>query len=154
MTPDEYREILSEVSVTVLEDAAFLFVEPTARNITWNGEVIEANLSLTGPRSALLTLAATKELGIELAANLLGLDEDEASSIEKPAEASLAEMLNMIAGPLAAEWFGSDIDCKIGVPTTVTKTGSSLKRKTDAESCSVILVTDEGDPIELTASFS
>ena len=149
MTPEEYAEVLGDVSSKVLEDAAFLFTEPAEGSQTWDGDVVEVQLKLSGDRNGTLMMAAPKSLGLELAANLLGVEPGEETDIERPAEAALSEMLNMIAGALAAGWFGEKAVCRIGVPEAKTLTGAAHESASEGCTCSVSLVTEEGDPIEL-----
>ncbi len=151
MTPDEYAEGLGEVSAMVLEEAAFVFTEPSQETPSWEGEVVETRLEFTGDGNGSVMMAAPKSLCLELAANLLGIEPGEETSVERPAEAALSEMLNMIAGPLTAKWFGDQAVCNIGVPAAKTVPAPAHETWSNAATCSITLVAEEDDPIELAA---
>jgi hypothetical protein len=117
--PDELDPAtLERVLSQILEDAAFLFTEPAPPGSPCPVPLYEATLAFTAPRPGKLTLRAGPELGAEAAANLLGLDasEDEAKQNAGPA---LGELLNMVAGLLMKEWFGTQAHCSLGLPVVV-----------------------------------
>ncbi len=151
MVPDEYAETLGDVSAMVLEEAAFLFTEAAEGGLSWVGEVVEVQLTFSGDGNGSLMMAAPKSLGHELAANLLGVEPGEVTGIERPAEAAFSEMLNMIAGPLTARWFGENAVCRIGVPEATTLAATAHHNWSDKSTCCVSLVTEEDEPIELAA---
>jgi CheY-specific phosphatase CheX len=151
MTREEYAEVLVDVTANVLEEAAFVFTEPAEGGQTWEGEVVEVQLAFSGDGTGRLMMTAPKSLGLELAANLLGMEPGEETDIERPAEAAFSEILNMIAGPLAVAWFGEEAVCRIGVPEAKTIAGSTHRSWSEGYTCSASLVTEEEDPIELAA---
>src|SRR6266568_2074259 len=89
-------ELLSGQTVRVLEEAAFAFLEPTARPPAYAGDAVVARLSWGGPAGGELTLAADPTLACELAANLLG--EDDPAAAAGRADEAIGELLNMLAG--------------------------------------------------------
>lgn len=151
MTPEEYAEVLGDVSAMVLEEAAFVFTEPAEEDPRWEENVVEIKIVFSGDGNGSIMMAAPESVGLEMAANLLGVEPGEESGIERPAEAALSEMLNMITGPMAAGWFGEEAVCRIGVPEAKTVTGSAHKNWRDGSTCSVSLITEEEEPLELAA---
>jgi CheY-specific phosphatase CheX len=153
MTPEQCAATLTEVSATVLEEAAFVFTEPASGTLSWSGDIVETKLTFSGDGNGTVMLAAPQSVGLELAANLLGLEPGEETHIERPAEAALAEILNMIAGPLTARLFGDTAVCRIGVPMAKTVPGSAHENWSRRGFCSVSLTTEENDPIELAVAL-
>ncbi len=151
MTPEEYAEVLGDVTARVLEEAAFVFTEPAEEDLTWDSNVVEVQLTFSGDGNGRILMAAPEAVGLELAANLLGIEPGEDAGIDKPAEAALGEMLNMIAGPLAAGWFGEKAVCRIGAPETKTVPGSAYKGMGAGATCVVPLITEEEEPVEISA---
>ena len=151
MASEQYAELLGEVTARVLEEAAFVFTDPAEGAQAWEGDVVEVQLEFSGDGHGSLMMAAPKSLGLELAANLLGVEPGEETNIERPAEAALSEMLNMIAGPLVAGWFGEKAVCRIGVPEARTLAATAHKNWSKASTCSVSLATEDDEPIELAA---
>lgn len=115
---DISEEVLSEVTIQVFEEAAFVFLEKAETIDPWEGEMIEVVLDFQGPdKEGSLVLCASNEFAIELAANMLGMDNDDERVLDK-GRAAIGEILNMICGILVERFFGSDVICKLGLPVT------------------------------------
>lgn len=104
----EMRQAVELVSIRILEEAAFLFAGPmdaeTARPTAgWNACGVK--LSWSGPNSG--TMRAWMEPGLLpiLAANMLGLEEDDPEAARKGLDA-LGEILNMVVGNCLTEAWG------------------------------------------------
>jgi CheY-specific phosphatase CheX len=117
------REALGVVTRSVLETAAFLFAdELPAGTEVQEGEVIEASIAFQAATSGRIVLRLPLQLGLEAAANLLGIEPDDPEAAES-ARAAVAELLNMISGSALKAWFGGGARWSLGVPATVEFTG-------------------------------
>ena len=113
MTP---AEILAEVACRVLEDCAFLFLEPAdAANDADVGDAIASSIAIHAEQPQVLKLVASRPLLVEAAANMLGteVDDPEASG---GAEQAIGELLNVVAGSLVARLFGTAVEVGLGIP--------------------------------------
>ncbi len=117
MTVDEYAGHLGRTTAEILESAAFVFTEPHEGEITWTEELFEAQLDFSGHTTGKIMIALPMSLGAELVANLLGLEPGEDPEIAGEIPAAVCELLNMIAGPVLAGWYGEDTVNHIGIPT-------------------------------------
>lgn len=103
-------ELLERCARRVLEDAAFLFLEPGRAGET----PLAASIELGPPVAAVLTLATTSEVAAQIVENMLGSAEglDPAAG---GAEA-LCELANIVGGALGRELCGSGEVCIVGLP--------------------------------------
>ncbi len=111
------REQIAEVAGRVLEEAAFIFTEPMEEEEEWDDDVLMSVISFSGPKKGRIALASSFQFGTELAANLLGVEPDDEQAAEK-AGGALSEILNMLAGSLVAEVFGTGVVVNLGIPET------------------------------------
>ncbi len=104
---NEYAVILSEVFCDVLMNYAFMFGDECSKDeFPMNGDnYVHATLSFTGNRSGSLGVSTCSDLGVELAANVLGLDPDDEDSIDDASDA-LEELLNIVCGQFLTATFG------------------------------------------------
>lgn len=99
----------------VFEEAAFVLVSPARRELEWTAPAVEVELAYRGPACGRLRLAATEAFGAEVAANLMGLAPDDPEALAQ-ATAALGELLNIVAGALLAETFGTGQVFDLGLP--------------------------------------
>lgn len=117
-TPEEIRDVVSrvvesrrpplvasdvdEVITTVLETFAFTFPEVTRCDDlpAADGDLLCSRLWFSGAASGVLSMAAPVELCVSMAANVLGLDEDDSDAVLRGAD-TLGEVVNIAAGHLA-----------------------------------------------------
>jgi CheY-specific phosphatase CheX len=117
-------EALAGVTRSVLETAAFLFCDEVPSDVEpQEGPVIEASISFQAATSGRLVLRLPLKLGLEAAANLLGIEPDEPEAAES-ARAAVGELLNMISGSALQAWFGAGASYSMGVPATVEVAGT------------------------------
>lgn len=136
------RELVEGIASRILEETAFVFVEEGAT--ATGGIDLAVAIDFVGPKQGRIVLASTRTLAAEVAANMLGLDPDEPDSVaDTDAEGALAELLNIFAGSLVCELFGSQTVCHLGIPSVVSSDELST-----AELC-IALVTDGGEPVEI-----
>lgn len=106
---DEQRQRIEEVFCEVLEKLAFVFGEPAGRDElpAPEGDLFEARMSYAGPTKGALRLAVSEGLFREIAANLLGIDE-EADEARELAIDALKEVLNVVCGHVLTTVAGDD----------------------------------------------
>lgn len=116
MRPSE--EMLGRLSADILADSAFLLTEPSDNSLSLPMSSLSAVISIrgvaTGARASLV-LSAPRELATVIAADMLGvsvLDPEVATHTE----GALGELVNVLAGALAANVFGAAETCDLGVP--------------------------------------
>jgi hypothetical protein len=147
MNGAQLDEMLLEVTSQTLEEAAFVFAEPAVALLPWPDEIVEADLSFSGPKDGRMLLAAPPELARELAASLMGTDVDDPLVQAEGVEA-IGEMLNIICGALLEAWFGADTVCRLESPKVQVVAKDDFRRRWEGAICSVSLVTDEEHRID------
>jgi CheY-specific phosphatase CheX len=138
------RDGLHEAAAEVMEDAAFVFVEPAEEPIAWKSGALDTRITLSGEVEGWIQLRALPEFGLSLAVNLLGCDDPKEEGIA-PGDA-LAEMLNMVAGVTLEKWFGGGQNVRLSVPAT------RPSQPAQDAMVAVELMSDDGDPIEMSAA--
>jgi hypothetical protein len=126
----------------VLADCAFMMLDPADELAPNEDAAVVTTLSFSGLVSGVLRLCAPYRLLLGAAADMLGQPHGD-EHVSKEAEATLAELANVLLGVLLARAFGSG-DCPlIGLPRSTSVAGVS-----DAEDalCSAILVDMDGQP--------
>lgn len=137
MSPDQ----LADVSIRVLEEAAFVFAEPANGPIEFVGEVIAAHMNIRGDRVGSIGLRLPRELASRTAASLLCGPPEEA---EEAAAPMVGELLNVLAGAVVAAEWGEEVRCSLVPPEIEPFDLPEGPRGTH-----VILVTLEGDRIDI-----
>jgi len=150
MASELSSELLAQCLVRTLEEAAFVFAEPTGDPPPFEGEVIEARVTYSGGHSGELLLASPHGLAATLAANLLGEDEGGASVTGDDFDA-LGELLNMVVGSLVLELFGPEAGCKLGLPRVKRVSAQEYGRELGKAHAVATLVEEEGRRIDLSA---
>lgn len=107
---------LATLTSSLLEDAAFVFAEPSGVFTPQKTALAVARIALRSDDSLELLVVAEAELARALAANLLGIEED-SDDAATSAGAALGEWANMLAGSLEAELAGGDRPTGIGIPS-------------------------------------
>jgi len=112
------NEILFDVTKQVFEEAAFVFLEMNDEIEDWEEDMVQVIMSFQSPESeGRMVLSASNEFTIELAANMLGMDEDDETVLDK-GKAAIGEILNMICGVMMERLYGDEVICKLGLPET------------------------------------
>lgn len=131
-----------DVARRILEEAAFVFAEAAEEmDDPSSSHAVSVGIDFNGPQSGMIVLAASRPFAIELAANMLGQDPEDPVAVSE-ADAALAELLNIFAGALAYEVFGSQAVCHLGIPRAIPL--ASLP----PPSLRVPLVTDSAERLE------
>jgi hypothetical protein len=115
MISGNFEESTGRVASRMFEETAFIFTEPWEDAPMLESEVVSASIDFQGPHSGTVAMAADSSFCTTLAANFLGLEPDDPEAIRN-GNAALGELLNIIAGALMEEWFGTETVCHIGIP--------------------------------------
>ncbi len=112
----EHNEMLIRVFTEVLEQLAFMFVEPPDSDETpAPSDPVYTTMSFRGPCSGTVTLAVPREMAPVLAANVLGLNpEDELGALA--ASDALKELLNVTCGNVLTAIAGDEPVFDLTVP--------------------------------------
>jgi len=147
------QELLSQVTSQVLEEAAFIFLEPAELPPPFAGELLEGRIQLRGPTGeGELVLATSREVSQALAAHLLGLEPGEETTAAQAPDA-LGEIVTIIAGALIEQLFGSTPG-SLGLPEVATVDPADHDRALAGFSCAVSFLTDEGSRIDAAARMA
>ncbi|MBN2799455.1 MAG: chemotaxis protein CheX [Deltaproteobacteria bacterium] len=145
--------LLQRITTQTLEEVAFVFAFPSSDLPCWREALITASLdyAVDGGPTGTLRLACPPSLGALVAANLLGLDEDEEAALAAAPDA-VGELLNILMGVYAEERFGSAVACSFTPPTVTTTCARDCELLRASAVDHAVLVTEEGDDIELLVS--
>jgi hypothetical protein len=110
-------QALNEVAATALERSAFVFAEPAAPGdlAVLPGASCYTKIRTTGSVSGELHLSASEGFLRELAASLLGVEQEEVDPVKHGVDA-LKEMANMIAGSVGLRCDGTQRAFSLGLP--------------------------------------
>ncbi|MGD9332040.1 MAG: chemotaxis protein CheX [Desulfobacterales bacterium] len=146
----EQSELLMEVAGETLEQLAFIFSFPDDMDpeAIWEAETTGCHITFSGPNNGELLMVISSSAMPELAANMLGLDDDEPPLPDQQNDA-LKESLNVICGNLLPRIGGEEAVFDIQAPKimNVDATRAMLGEfKTDPDGfASAQLSLDEGD---------
>ncbi len=114
---DRLQEIIAEVVTSTFEELAFMFGEQIDVDelgpLTGQAEAVQMKFS--GHFPGIMTIALPDELTKTIAANMLGMDEDDDEAQEE-AHDSLKEMLNVVCGHILTEVAGTEVVFDLSVP--------------------------------------
>jgi len=144
-------ELLAGALGEMLEEAAFLFTEPTGEPPPFPGEVVEARIGYQGPHSGELRLVADAALAATLAANLLG--EEEGDATQGRGGEAVGELLNMFVGVWVVRLFGEQSRCQLGVPRVRQLGAAEAGAPMSGAACAAHLVEEEGRRIDIWLSL-
>lgn len=108
-------EILADVASRVFEDCAFLSLDPAETVAFDTHDALASTITITADQQHVLKLVASRPLLVEAAANMLGVESDDAEAF-RSAEQAISELLNVVAGSLAARLYGTLRECALGLP--------------------------------------
>ena len=122
---NDYAVILSEVFCDILMNYAFMFGDECPKEeFPVDGDShVHVTVSFSGDRSGLLGISTSPDLCVQLAANVLGLDPDDADSIDDASDA-LEELLNIVCGHFLTATFG-DVPVFELSPPSVSEIGEA-----------------------------
>ena len=120
MDNEEVKNLLCGITVSVLESAAFLFVDEEKMDPSGINEISfkVARILFSGFKEGRVFLWMTEETADYAARNMLGLDDDYEVN-EKQRDDVLMEILNMITGNLLTTMFGENVIFKLSIPEII-----------------------------------
>lgn len=110
-------QTVSDVFCEVLEAFAFMFADPLPADAAEVGgdEALRVTMTFAGPSGGTMTLVAPEPLCRSLAANALGIDDEDAIPDEAKAD-SLKELLNITCGNVLTKTFGTSPVFNLSIP--------------------------------------
>ena len=141
---DATPELLTDILGTVLQDSAFMFVEPSEEPAAWGEKVFAATLAFESVKGGTLRLTMALPVGVELAANMLGTEIDDPEA-EENGRAAVSEILNVIGGAFVTRYFGTKVPSQLGLPQALM----TSKPATGPHACSALVRSETGDPVLL-----
>jgi len=141
---DVTPELLTDILGTVLQDSAFMFVEPDQEPVEWSDKVFAASLAFESVRGGTLRLTMAVPAGVELAANMLGTETTDPEA-EENGRAAVSEVLNVIGGAFVTRYFGAKVPSQLGLPQAMLASRPVSGRRT----CAALVRTEAGDPVLL-----
>jgi len=111
------EQTVSATFCRVLEQLAFMFAEPAGRDAfaSQEGEWLILSIGFSGPLVGALQLVVPPRLCIALAANMLGMDDDDDAAGDKGLDA-MKEVLNVTCGNILTELAGTDPVFTLTIP--------------------------------------
>jgi hypothetical protein len=143
--PEPTPELLTDILGSVLQDSAFMFVEPSDEPAEWGERVFTATLAFESVKGGLLRLTMALPAGVELAANMLGTEIDDPEA-EENGRAAVSEILNVIGGAFVTRYFGTKVPSQLGLPQAQLSTSPATG---DHVTCSSLVRSEAGDPVLL-----
>jgi len=120
--PELTPEMLADILGTVLEETAFMLVEPAEVPSAWEGPVLLSTLAFESVGSGTLRLLAAEGAGVELASSMLGTNPGDPEAQEH-GRAAISEVLNVVGGVFLTRFFGSKVPSQLGLPQTTLVAG-------------------------------
>ena len=149
MPADLSPRLLGDVLGRVLEEAAFVFVEP-AEEAPPEGPLLRAQLRYVGRHAGELSLVMSERFAATVAASILG-EEEGGEELTGDDRDALGEVLNMVAGVLAVELFGEDSRCALGLPVVARLAAEEHRRELAAADAVALLMDEGGQRVALSA---
>jgi len=138
-------ELLTDILGSVLQDSAFMFVEPSEEPAEWGEKVFAATLAFESVKGGTLRLTMALPVGVELAANMLGTEIDDPEA-EENGRAAVSEILNVIGGAFVTRYFGTKVPSQLGLPQALMSSQPASGPRT---TCSALVRSETGDPVLL-----
>jgi hypothetical protein len=142
---DATPELLTDILGTVLQDSAFMFVEPSDEPAQWGEKVFAATLAFESVKGGTLRLTMALPVGVELAANMLGTEIDDPEA-EENGRAAVSEILNVIGGAFVTRFFGTKVPSQLGLPQALLSSNPASGPNT---TCSAMVRSETGEPVLL-----
>ena len=140
----ETTNVLEDTVGQVLEQQAFMFAEPCSCEEleVEAGDFLRASIRFEGPVDGCVDLVIPAALGVELAANVLGI-EPEDEEAEALAQDALKEMLNVICGQVLTGLYGTGQVFQLSIPTARPIDGDPQEELGQSGECIAFLIDDE-----------
>jgi CheY-specific phosphatase CheX len=151
MPVDLSSSLLEVVLRRTLEEAAFVFFDPSDAPPEPDGPVLEAWLRYLGEDEGELRLAMSEAFAATLAANMLG-EEEGGAAVTGDDRDAVGELLNMIAGALVLELFGRYARCVLEIPQVRLIGAEEHRRALEQADVAVTLLDEDGHRVHLSAT--
>ncbi len=154
---NEIDRILYSVAEEVLEKLAFIFSFPADEQDEIDiDDTVSAKVSFNGPYTGSLIMMVSKPALPDLAENMLGMDENEETTVDQQYDA-LKELINVICGNLLPAVAGKQEIFSVDMPFVVPENqNAAIRNEHDPESvaklslevgqCHLYLYVDGGLP--------
>jgi CheY-specific phosphatase CheX len=111
------KDVVSEVFCRVIEQIAFMFAEVADPQVlpSMDQPFVEASMSFDGPLRGRLVMALPRQACSQIAANVLGMEPDDAFVAERAAD-SLKEILNVTCGHILTSLAGDRPVFDLSIP--------------------------------------
>lgn len=142
----EHKTKTIEAFTKVLGDLAFMFAEPVepGESGATPEQALQAKVTFSGPMHGRLTIAVPREWCSELAANILGVEEEDDAAIENLADA-LKELANVSCGHVLTAVAGEQLQFDLSPPEIEELSREDWSAlRADSETISVLI--DEMSP--------
>jgi len=141
----EHKDKIIEVITKILEEAAFVFTDTLSNEdmpdpSTWDATGVV--LQFYGPVNGEMRMWASNGFARCVAANMLGISEDEPAAAEKGLDA-LKESLNIIVGNYLTTIYGEEPVFDLGLPEPIEEN----KLVEDCANSDAVLLTADDHPI-------
>lgn len=150
---EQIREALSQVAVETFEKLAFMFAFPGDEEPGQQiEELVSASVVFSGPFSGQIIIHISKAVLPELAANMLGLDDESDVTVDQQYDA-LKEALNVVCGNLLPVIAGRQHIFNMKMPRILpqdeipqSEPVSRVRLEFDEGECKIAMYVDGGIP--------
>lgn len=116
MTTDQKTAALAAIFSEILTDLAFMFTDDEEADPAPGDTWLETVIGYEGSESGTLRLCCTRDFSIRLAANLLGIDPQDAGA-ETKADDAVKEFMNVVCGHLVTTLHGTEDVFSLSIPS-------------------------------------
>ena len=110
-------ELLATSAKDTFEQLAFIFAYSSDCPVDepWEKPCITARSHFSGPAEGMISVSVSEDILLSLTCNMLGLDQDDPSALEKEQQHdAFMELLNVISGNFLPEAFGTEAVFDLG----------------------------------------
>ena len=147
----DIKETIGTIFLDTVETLTFMFGDPVDKGDIPHMETewLKTTISFTGARNGLLSLTVPAEVCGEIAANIMGMDEDEIS--EQVSKDALKELLNVVSGHIVPSVQGEDNDFTLSIPTLESMSGDACYEMKNNPGMICFML--DGSPVLLALEF-
>ena len=106
---------LATIFSEVLANLAFMFTDEETADVPAGDLWLETTIAYKGPQTGTLRFRCSSSFSVQLAANLLGVDPDDADA-EEAAKDAAKEFMNIVCGQLVTAVHGTDDIFDLTIP--------------------------------------
>jgi len=141
---DDCREIVATTAIDVLENSAMLFADQLDVDEleTPDKPVVKISVEFRGASCGTLHMITTVEAALEVAANALGVDQDDEEAVLAAADA-IGELGNVLLGQLLSALAGQHAIFDLGAPHVQQDVGEGEWLAFAAHNDAIAMLADE-----------